>query len=246
MPTRRAWTIAAAVSLFGAPGEVRAKDRSAATATLAAAADAAVLARFSARPDEPTRSFRAMRHLEVTAAFGRSAWMDARVELEPTGVFRYTVVDAGGSEMLRGRILQRVLRSEQDVYAHGDSARTALTAENYELAPGGRDEHGLVRLIATARRKETGLLNGQFLVTPDTADLVEVSGTLAKAPAFWVPRVDLVKQYQRINGHRVNVRVESLSHVRLLGSSRFTMTTRYETIDGDAIPAEQHRLRQGG
>ena len=80
-----------------------------------------------------------------------------------------------------------------------------------------------------------GLLNGQFLVTPDTADLVEVSGTMAKGPSFWIPRIDMTKRYARVRGHRVNVRVDSVSHVRLLGESRFTMTTEYESIDGDTV-----------
>ena len=137
--------------------------------------------------------------------------------------------------MLQERILHRVLRTEQEVYAAGTTARTALTAENYTFAPGGRSAEGLVSLAATARRREVGLLNGRFLVTPDTADLVEVSGTMAKGPSFWIPRVDLLKRYARIQGHRVNVRVESISHVRVLGESRFTMTSVYEQIDGEAI-----------
>jgi len=92
-----------------------------------------------------------------------------------------------------------------------------------------------VCLAASARRKEVGLLNGRFLVSPDTADIVEVSGTMAKGPSFWIPRVDMVKRYARVGGHRVNVRVESVSHVRLLGESRFTMTSAYEQIEGDPV-----------
>jgi len=48
----------------------------------------------------------------------------------------------------------------------------------------------------------------------------------------------MVKRYARVGGHRVNVRVESVSHVRLLGESRFTMTSAWEQIEGDpALPA---------
>ena len=77
-----------------------------------------------------------------------------------------------------------------------------------------------------------GLLNGHFLVDAHDADLLEVSGTLAKGPSFWIRRVELTKRYARIAGRRVNVEVESVSHLRLLGRSRFTMTTHYEQIDG--------------
>ena len=198
--------------------------------------DEEVLRRFLARPDEPVRSYRARRHLEITSgALGKKAWMDVRVELDAERGFRYAVTAAGGSEMLQERILHRVLRTEQEVYAAGTNARTALTAENYTFVPDGRSAEGLVSLAATARRREVGLLNGRFLVTPDTADLVEVAGTMAKGPSFWIPRVDLLKRYARIQGHRVNVRVESISHVRVLGESRFTMTSVYEHIDGEPI-----------
>ena len=161
--------------------------------------------------------------------------MEVRVELDPRDGFRYTIVDQGGSRVLQERILERVLRAEQQVYATGANPATALTAANYLFAPGGSGPQGLVRILATARRKETGLIDGEFLVTPDTSDLREVSGTMAKAPSFWVPRVDLRKRYERVCGHRVNVRVDSVSHVRVLGESRFTMTTDYEEIDGDSV-----------
>jgi hypothetical protein len=211
-------------------------------ATCALSSEAAILARFVSRPDEPTRSFRAHRWLSVTSgALGKRAWMEVRVELDPRAGFRYETIAAGGSQLLQERILRKVLRAEQEVYASGGNPKTALTPENYTLAPGGCDERGLVRLLATARRKEVGLLNGQLLVTPDTADLVEVTGTMAKGPSFWIPRIDMIKRYERVGGHRMNVQVDSVSHVRLLGESRFTMTTEYESIDGDTItPAALH------
>ena len=65
--------------------------------------------------------------------------------------------------------------------------------------------------------------------------IVQVSGTLAEAPAFWVPRVDVTRRYQRIHGHRVSVEIDSVAHIRLLGSSRFTMTTSYEMLDGENV-----------
>ena len=198
--------------------------------------DDEVLRRFLDRPDELNRSFRVRRHLEVTSgALGKQAWMDVVVELDAAQGFRYAVTGAGGSEMLQERILRKILGAEQEVYASGTNGRTSLTSANYAFALGGRSEDGLVCLAATARRKEVGLLNGRFLVSPHTADIVEVSGTMARGPSFWIPRIDMVKRYARVKGHRVNVRVESVSHVRLLGESRFTMTSAYEQIEGDPV-----------
>ena len=211
-----------------------------------ALSDDEILRRFVALPDEPTRSFRVRRHLEITSgALGKTAWLDVLVELDAGQGFRYTVTGAGGSEMLRDKILHKVLRAEQEVYTAGTNDRTALTVRNYQFAACGRTAEGLVCLRATARRREVGLLDGRFLVSPDTADLVEVSGTMAKGPSFWIPRVDMSKRYARIQGHRVNVRVDSVSHVRLLGESRFTMTSVYERIDGEAIVSSVALARPG-
>lgn len=196
-----------------------------------------VVMRFVTRPDEPTRSFRALRHLEVESPrLGKSAWMDAMTELDPERGFSFTVLGVGGSDWLVKKVLDKMLRTEQEVYASGGSPRAAPTAENYDLRFGGRVEDGRVRLLAKAKRKETGLVNGHFLVTADSADLVQVEGRLAKGPAFWVPRVDLKKTYARIEGHRVVVRVEAISYVRLLGPARFLMTLTYEMIDGQILP----------
>ena len=50
--------------------------------------------------------------------------------------------------------------------------------------------------------------------------------------------MDLTKRYVRVRGHRVNVDVRSVSHIRLLGLSRFSMTTEYEEIDGETVTGE--------
>jgi len=224
--------LALATSAAGAESPIAGPAGGAASAS----SDDDVLRRFLARPDEPNRSFRVRRHLEVTSgALGKEAWMDVLVELDAAEGFRYAVTAAGGSEMLQEKILRKVLGVEQEVYASRTNERTALTGANYAFAPCGRTADGLVCLAASARRREVGLLNGRFLVSPDTADIVEVSGTMAKGPSFWIPRVDMVKRYARVGGHRVNVRVESVSHVRLLGESRFTMTSAYEQIEGDPV-----------
>ncbi len=232
------WLAAATGTLLGAAiGAPADRNTEHEPVTSALSCDAEALAKFLARPDEPSRAFRAHRRLEIRGgALGKKAWMEVQVDVDPKEGFRYRVLAAGGSEMLQDKILHKVLRAEQQVYAEGANSLTALTADNYLLAAGGCDAKGLARLLATARRKELGLLNGQFLVTRDTADLVEVSGTMAKAPSFWIPRVEMTKRYARVQGHRMNVRVDSVSHVRLLGESHFTMTTEYQSIDGDTIP----------
>ncbi len=82
------------------------------------------------------------------------------------------------------------------------------------------------------RRREAALLDGRFLVTADTADLVRAEGRLARAPSFWVSRVEVVRHYQRIHGHRLQVRLESVADLRLFGEVRVVVDFDYEMVDG--------------
>jgi hypothetical protein len=87
----------------------------------------------------------------------------------------------------------------------------------------------------------------RFVVTPDTAELVRAEGRLAAAPSFWISRVDVVRHYRRIQGHRVQVRLESVAHIRLLGEVRVVVDFDYEMVDGDELarhpPSEPARSR---
>jgi hypothetical protein len=192
-----------------------------------------VLARFLARPDEPVARYRARRRMEVQA-MGREAWLSVRVALE-AGRFTWDVEAEGGAKALREKSLIRLLEAEAEAHASGAVARSGLTADNYAIEAAGRDADGLVRLRARARRREPVLLDGFFLVTPGAADLVRVEGRLARGPSFWAPKVDVLREFARVGGHRVVVRSESRAKLRLLGESRIVVRYEYETIDGDVV-----------
>jgi hypothetical protein len=195
----------------------------------------AALAAFLIRPDEPVTRYRARRRMEVSA-MGERAWLEILAELDPGRGFRWTVLSEGGSRVLREKSLLRLLRAEAETHASALPSRSALTSENYALEPEGREPDGLVRIRARPRRRETALVDGVFVVTPDTADLVRVEGDLARAPSFWIKHVDISRHYARVRGHRVVVRMESVAQIRFLGPSHLLVTFDYEMIDGQPIP----------
>ena len=90
-------------------------------------------------------------------------------------------------------------------------------------------------LRAVPRRGDPALLDGTIVVTPDDADLVRIEGRLVRNPSFWITRVEVVRRFRRLKGHRVVVRIESVAHVRLLGDVRTTIDFDYQMIDGDSI-----------
>ena len=191
-----------------------------------------VLHRFLARPNEPLVSYQGTRRLEGrNERFNVTGWMEIATELSADG-FHYRVIDEGGSELIRHRVFRAMLENEQQLFASGDVERSAFTAVNYELTPGGAEEPGLVKLFAHPRRHDTMLIDGAVYVTDSDADLVRVEGELAKNPSFWTRHVQVMKQYARIGGLRVPVRVESTAQMRLVGTSTMTMTYDYSMING--------------
>ena len=166
---------------------------------------------------------------------GLHAFMDVRVVLDPRTGLDFQVEAEGGSRLLRDRAFRGMLEQEREIYASQAADRTAFTAQNYELTADGRESDGLVRLRAIPRRREAALLDGRFLVTSDTADLVRAQGRLARAPSFWISQVEVVRHYRRIRGHRLQVRLESVADIRLFGEVRIVVDFEYEMVDGDEL-----------
>ena len=68
---------------------------------------------------------------------------------------------------------------------------------------------------------------------------MRIEGRLSKAPSFWTRRVEVVRHYERINGVRVPVAIESVASVLIAGRSTFKMTYQYETINGQQVGVPQ-------
>ena len=92
-------------------------------------------------------------------------------------------------------------------------------------------------------RKDLLLVNGSIFVDPASADLMRVEGRLSKTPSFWTRRVEVIRRYQRINGIRVPIAIESVAQVLIAGRSTFQMTYEYETINGERVGTPQLRSK---
>lgn len=234
----RSWALAGALLLVApAPGLEGASDDRRAVSD---AHGDGVLARFLARPDESHPRFRVRRHMRAEG-LGKRAFMDVRVEVDPENGFRFQVEAEGGSRLFLDRAFRVSLAKEQEIHALGAVSRAAFTSENYLFNPLGAEDDGHARLRALPRRSETSLLDGVVVVTADSADIVRVEGRLARSPSFWVPRVDVVRHFRRLQGHRVQVRLESVAHFRLFGEVCIVVDFDYEMVDGDDIASPPRR-----
>lgn len=191
------------------------------------------LARFLTRPDEPLRSYRALRRMQASnPRFNVTGVVEAVTELHADGRFEFRIVREEGSDYIRNRVLRPMLQNEEKLFATGNPDRAALTSSNYHLAAGDVAEPGVVKLVATPRRRDIALFQGALFVTSGDADLVRVEGRLAKNPSFWTTRVDLVRRYARLGGIRVPVRLDTTAQIRIAGASTMSVVYEYETING--------------
>ena len=192
---------------------------------------------FLSRSEPVLHSYVAHRTLigwaEGTKKRGR---MQVRTEFDGLRrTLEYTVLQEEGSSLVRQRGLHAVLRAEAEAVKAGRMARSALTAENYDIASAGPlDEEGLYRLSIDPRRSDGLLVRGSMFVTAD-GDLIRVRGRLAKNPSLWTTRVDVTREYARIAGVTLLVRVESKVRTRLFGTGRFLMTYHYDRVNDLAV-----------
>ena len=203
-----------------------------------------LLDHFLARKDPPPFQYRALRHLDArNEHFGVAGWMDAWTDVDQSGGFRYEIAAEGGSGYIRSHVLRAALDGERKIWMSGESGKAALNRDNYEFTPLGlaADSPSLAALGVTPRRKDVLLVNGSIFVKPDDADLVRVEGKLSKTPSFWTRRVEVVRNYERINGVRVPIAIESVAQVLIAGRSTFKMTYEYEAINGEHVGNPQPR-----
>jgi hypothetical protein len=202
--------------------------------------------RFLSGDEVPLLRYRAFRRLEASnVKFKKDAWLEVWTEADETG-FRYEIVSQGGSEYIGNRVLKKALEREQAIWNGRLAARSSLTTDNYQFIAAQREPEGLIRVTVKPKRQDDLLIDGTILLKGEDGDLVRVEGRLAKSPSFWAGRVQVVREYVRLEGVRVPVRTESVAQVKMAGASSFTMTYQYETINGQHLASRvESRDRRG-
>ena len=183
-------------------------------------------------------AYRAFRRLEAGSPDkNKTGWLEAWTEFRPGEPLKVEIVDEGGSEYVRNKILRGMLNSEQQLVANGKPLRAAVDATNYQLEDGGTTDDGLQRVILKAARKSEGIVNGALFLEPEAGYVKRIEGRLVKSPSFWVHDVDVTWKFARIGGHVLPVEVSSLGKVRMYGRSMFRMVYEYVSIDGRSTGA---------
>lgn len=184
----------------------------------------------------PATPYVAVRHLEArTEGSGRHGWMDVRTTLTPDGRFVYEVLQEGGSDQIRNKVLYAALKREQDLVARGTPVHMPALLSNYQCAAPQPDEGGLLRVAIRPRAPSKHLVNGTLLIDPRSGAVIRVAGALSKSPSFWVSDVEMDWAYARIGGVVLPTSVQARAKVKFVGPSTFSMTYRYSRVGGQAV-----------
>jgi hypothetical protein len=206
----------------------------------AADGSAGRLNRSHAVNEEPLTQYRAYRRLHARSEkLDQEGWLEAWTELDESG-FRFEIVSERGSEQVRNRVLKTVLKREQELISAGENARGALTAANYEFGE-AVEEDGNTYVPLKPKRKDTLLVDGRMVLSPDGRELLRVEGRMAKNPSFWTSVVNIIRHFARLDGVRVPIATESVAKVKLVGVSRMEVLYEYESINGRPV---SHAARQ--
>ena len=91
-----------------------------------------------------------------------------------------------------------------------------------------------MRVAIEPRKREDMLVKGEMLLSPE-GTLLRIEGDLVKRPSFWTKSVHLIRQYGRVDGTHVPLRLDIVAQVRLVGTSRLSMTYQYLEINGRPV-----------
>ncbi len=142
--------------------------------------------------------------------------MDVWTTLDPVHGFTFQVVSESGSPLIRRKVLLAALEAEQKSQTVSDREEAALTAANYEFQDVGAATPHLVKVDLQPRRKHVMRVNGSIFLEEESADLVRIEGELSKRPSFWTRRVQILREYRRIDGVHVPVAMHSTADVSSL------------------------------
>jgi len=200
--------------------------------------DQPLVRKVLARVEPPPDQYRALRRLEaVNDHFHQRATMVVWTEADRAGGFRYQIVSEDGSNYIRSHVFRAALAAEAKMWASSEPQHAALSTDNYLFEERGVEPDGLASLVVKPRRRDILLVDGTIFVVHNDGDLVRIEGRLSKTPSFWTRKVEVVRQYQRIDGVHVPVSLESVAQVLIAGRSTFRMTYEYETINGRRVGA---------
>ena len=156
----------------------------------------------------------------------KRAEMLVRVKCDADGTKHFEVVDTQGWKTAQKHVLQKMLESEAEASLPQMRMKTRLSPDNYEfhmVRSELLDGRMAYAIDIVPKRREERLFAGRIWIDAEDYALVRSEGKPAKNPSFWTRSVHFVHRYQKHGPFWFPVSTESVTEVRLFGSTNVTI-----------------------
>ncbi len=128
----------------------------------------------------------------------------------------FTVGKTGGSDFLRGRVIDRMMATEIEATGRSRSSSVAISSANYEFS-GLREAGDAFVIDVLPRRQDELLFKGRIWIAREGFHLERIEGEPAMNPSFWTRRIHFVSEYAPVHDVWLLVRTVAKVTVRWFG-----------------------------
>jgi len=142
---------------------------------------------------------------------------------------KFTAVKYSGDGFVKSNVITRLLQSEVDHVAKGESALTAISPDNYKFNYKGAEQENnqpVYVFEVKPRQKRPGLFKGKIYLDAYTGALRRAEGVIVKSPSFWVKKIEFVQEYADFGTFTFPVHMHSVASTRLVGQAVVDVTIR--------------------
>jgi hypothetical protein len=156
----------------------------------------------------------------------KHAEMVVRVEGDADETKHFEVVSEEGWKSAQKHVLAKMLATEAEASSPEMRLKARLSPANYQLHLAKTELLGdrMAYVIdVVPRQHDERLFEGQIWIDAQDYALAKVEGKPAKNPSFWINSVHFVHTYQKSGQFWFPVSTESVTEVRIFGSTRLTI-----------------------
>ena len=169
---------------------------------------------------------------------GKRAEVTVREVRDAAGAKTFEVVSESGSEIVRKRVIAKMIEAEQEVSRKAEREQTRIIPANYEFHLSGKEVmNGRSSYVFDIDPKTENkfLIRGRIWVDAEDFAISRVEGQPAKNPSFWIKSVHVVQQYGRTGKFWLPASNQSHAEARVFGPTEVTIHYfDYVTIDEKA------------
>jgi len=192
---------------------------------------------------EALRSYTATRlyHLEYHGLKDKSADVVVKMTYHWPDRKQFIIVSENGSELLRNRVLKRLLRAEVEAMQEENRQRSAIHPDNYEFRLVGYERAPRTEfyvLDVTPKVNDKFLFRGRIWVEAQDFAIARIEGEPAKNPSWWTKRNDIQHSYKKWGDFWLPARNETVTQLRIVGRAWLTIEYKdYEITEVRSVQA---------